>query len=146
MTNLSIWCNPVSLALSSDSWTSGEACIPVEMLISTSGCASVSNGSDTRMILHAVHANNVFERNDMTGRVIIKMPDTDVLVLAIHYYPQMDRVKEFWIEIGTVTRTTDLRRFIPVHDKCHSQSPLFLKVLPAIHPLTGCNSTSVFFR
>ena len=54
-------------------------------MVSTSGCASVSNGSDTRMILHAVHANNVFERNDMTGRVIIKMPDTDVLVLAIHY-------------------------------------------------------------
>ena len=103
-----------------------------------------SNGSDTRMILHAVHANNVFERNDMTGRVI-KMPDTEVLVLAIHYYPQMDRVKEFWIETGTVTRTTDLRRFIPVHDISHSQSPLFLKVLPAIHALTGCNSTSVFF-
>ena len=95
--------------------------------------------------LHAVHANKVFERNDMTGRVIIKMPDTDVLVLAIHYYPQMDRVKEFWIETGTVTRTTDLRRFIPVHDKCHSHSPLFLKVLPAIHALTGCDSTSVFF-
>ena len=28
---------------------------------------------------------------------------------------------------------------------CHSQSPLFLKVLPAIHALTGCDSTSVFF-
>ena len=84
-------------------------------------------------------------RNDMTGRVIIKTPDTDVLVLAIHYYPQMNRVKEFWIETGTVTRTTDLRRFIPVHDICHSQSPLFLKVLPAIHALTGCDSTSVFF-
>ena len=131
--------------MTNDSWTSGEACIPVEMLISTSGCASVSNGSDTRMILHAVHANNVFKRNDMTGRVIIKMPDTDVLVLVIHYYPQMDRVKEFWIETGTVTRTTDLRRFIPVHDICHSQSPLFLKVLPAIHALTGRYSTSVFF-
>ena len=89
--------------------------------------------------------HNVFERNDMTGRVIIKTPDTDVLVLAIHYYPQMDRVKEFWIETGTVTRTTDLRRFIPVHDICHSQSPLFLKVLPAIHALTGCDSTSDFF-
>ena len=78
---------------------------------------STHEEADTRMILHAVHANNVFERNDMTGRVIIKMPDTDVLVLAIHYYPQMDRVKEFWIENGTVPRTTDLRRFIPaVHD------------------------------
>ena len=106
---------------------------------------STHKEADTRMILHAVHANKVFERNDMTGRVIIKMPDTDVLVLAIHYYPQMDRVKEFWIETGTVTRTTDLRRFIPVHDICHSKSPLFLKVLPAIHALTGCDSTSVFF-
>ena len=57
----------------------------------------------------------------------------------------MDRVKEFWIETGTVTRTTDLRRFIPVHDICHSQSPLFQKVLPAIHALPGCDSTSVFF-
>ena len=104
---------------------------------------STHEGADTRIILHAVHANN--ERNDMTGRVIIKMPDTDVLVLAIHYYPQMDRVKEFWIETGTVTRTTDLRRFILVHDICHSQSPLFLKVLPAIHALTGFDSTC-FFR
>ena len=106
---------------------------------------STHEEADTKMILHAVHANNVFERNDITGRVIIKTPDTDVLVLAIHYYLQMDRVKEFWIETGTVTRTTDLQRFIPVHDICHSQSPLFLKVLPAIHTLTGCDSTSVFF-
>ena len=48
---------------------------------------STHKEADTRMTLHA---NKVFERNDMTGRVIIKMPDTDVLVLAIHYYPQMD--------------------------------------------------------
>ena len=107
---------------------------------------STHEEAETRMILHALHASNVFERNDMTGRVIIKTPDTDVLVLAFHYYPQMDRVKEFWIETGTVTRTTDLRRFIPVHDICHSQSSLFLKVLPAIHALTGCDSTSGFFQ
>ena len=81
-----------------------------------------------------------------SGRVIIKTPDTDVLVLAFHYYPQMDRVKEFMIETGTVTRTTDLQRFIPVYDICHSQSSLFLKVLPAIHALTGCDSTSGFFQ
>ena len=28
---------------------------------------STHEEADTRMILHAVHANNVFERNDMTG-------------------------------------------------------------------------------
>ena len=44
-----------------------------------------------------------------------------------------------------VTRTTDLWSFIPVHDICHSQSPLFLKVLPSIHTLTGCDSTCFFF-
>ena len=107
---------------------------------------STHEEAETRMILHALHASDVFERNDMTGRVIIKTPDTDVLVLAFHYYPQMDRVKEFWIETGTVTRTTELRRFIPVYDICHSQSSLFLKVLPATHALTGCDSTSGFFQ
>ena len=76
---------------------------------------STHEEAETRMILHALHASNVFKRNDMTGRVIINTPDTDVLVLAFHYYPQMDRVKEFWIETETVTRTTDLPRFIPVY-------------------------------
>ena len=60
------------------------------------------------MILHAVHANNTFKEEKVKGRIIIKTPDTGVLVLAIHYYPQMDGVKESWIETGTVTRTTDL--------------------------------------
>ena len=62
------------------------------------------------------------------------------------YMAQMDSVKELWIETGVVSRATDLRRFIPVHDIiCRSHSPVFIKILPAIHGLTGCDSTSAFF-
>ena len=39
----------------------------------------------------------------------------------------------------------ELRRFIPVHDICRSYSPVFINILPAIHALTGCDSTSAFF-
>jgi hypothetical protein len=46
---------------------------------------------------------------------------------------------------GTVTRTKDGRRYLPVHDICHIQGPLVCKLLPAMHALTGCDTTSSFF-
>jgi hypothetical protein len=42
----------------------------------------------------------------------------------------------------TVTRTKDDRRYLPVHDICHIQGPLVCKLLPAVHALTGCDTTS----
>ena len=47
LTNLSIRCNPVSLAPSSDSWTSGEACIPVEMLMRDHVLQNMTDPFDT---------------------------------------------------------------------------------------------------
>jgi hypothetical protein len=37
------------------------------------------------------------------------------------------------------------RRYLPVHDICHIQGPLVCKLLPAMHALTGCDTTSSFF-
>ena len=48
--------------------------------------------ADTRMIFHAVKADLYFKENSVKGRVIIKSKDTDVLVLAIYYHPQMKNV------------------------------------------------------
>ena len=75
----------------------------------------------------------------------MKTPDTDVLVLATHYYPKMTHVKELWIETGTVTRMTRSRRFIPIHEICSVVPPILCEILPSVHALTGCDSTSAFF-
>ena len=42
---------------------------------------STQEEADTRMLLHAVHASHGFEASNIDGRVVIKSPDTDVLVL-----------------------------------------------------------------
>ena len=91
--------------------------------------------ADTRMPLHAVDADLKFQDTD--GRIIIKTPDTYVVVLAVYYFPQMKHVSEFWIETGRVTRTADLRCFIPVHEICKSLGPSFCTILPAVHALFG---------
>jgi hypothetical protein len=39
----------------------------------------------------------------------------------------------------------DGRRYLPVHDICHIQGPLVCKLLPVVHALTGCDTTSSFF-
>ena len=120
-------------------------CISSDEVKQASALCSTQEEADSRMLLHAAHANDTFSAAGIQGRIVIKSPDTDVLVLAVHYFPQMDSVKELWIETGVVSRTTDLHRFIPVHDICRSHSPVFIKILPAIHALTGCDSTSAFF-
>jgi hypothetical protein len=42
----------------------------------------------------------------------------------------MRNTKELWFKTGTVTRTKDGRRYLPVHDICHIQGPLVCKLLP----------------
>lgn len=37
------------------------------------------------------------------GRVIIKTSDTDVIVLYVHYFPQMKNTAELWIQMGNVS-------------------------------------------
>ena len=97
------------------------------------------------MILHAVMADQVFESAQTAGRIIIRSPDAEVLVLTVHYFPKLKSTEELWIQAGVITSTSDLRRFIAVHSICHSVSPTFSSILPAVHALTGCDSTSALF-
>ena len=96
------------------------------------------------MILHAVMADQVFESAQTAGRIIIRSPDTDVLMLTVHYFPKLKSTEELWIQAGGITSTSD-RRFMAVHSICHSVSPTFSSILPAVHALTGCDSTSALF-
>ena len=103
-------------------------------------CTRVSKGNqldmhtheeaDTRMLLLAMDADLKFQDTD--GRIIIKAPDTDVVVLAVYYFSQMKPVSEFWIETGRVKRTAIQMRFIPVHEICpqdNHSAPSFLSYM-----------------
>ena len=71
-----------------------------------------------RMLLHAIHADKVFAESGVKGRIIIKSPDTDVLVLCVHYFSKLQHTQELWFQTGTVSSTKDRRRYIPVQENC----------------------------
>ena len=71
---------------------------------------------------------------------------TDVLVLCVLYFPQMQDTEELWLYMGTVSGGSDGRRYIPVHDICSSLSNITCQILPYLHALTGCDTTCAFFR
>ena len=48
--------------------------------------------------------------------------------------------------MGTVSGGNYGRRYIPVHDLCSSLSNITCQILPSLHALTGCDSTSAFFQ
>ena len=120
-------------------------CLSSQGVIDIPELKSNQEEADTRMLLHAVVADQQFQTKGVQGCIIVQSPDTDVLVLAVHYFSQMLSTKEMWIKTGTVTNTADKRRYIPVHAISKACSPTFCKILPAVHALTGCDSTSAMF-
>jgi hypothetical protein len=116
--------------------------------VGVSSCADLycsHEEADTRMLLHAMHADKEFGRKNTKCRIIVKSPDTDVFVLCVHFFPSMSNIKELWFQTGTITRTKDCRRYLPVHDICSMIGSVLCRVLPADHALTGCDTTSSFF-
>ncbi|CAC5356831.1 unnamed protein product [Mytilus coruscus] len=50
-----------------------------------------------------------------------------------------------WFLTGSNNSLRDCRRYIPIHELSKSLSPLLANILPAVHALTGCDSTSAIF-
>ena len=84
-------------------------------------------------------------KNNVQGRIVVKSPDTNVLVLLVHYFQNMKNTSELWFQTRLITSTKDCRRYIPVHDLCKSLSSVVCEILPADHALTGCDTASSFF-
>jgi hypothetical protein len=82
--------------------------------------------------------------NYTKSSIVVKSPDTDVLVLLIHYFPQMTSTCEVWFQTGMVTSIKDFRRYIPVYEMCKSLNSVVCNILPAAHAIIGCDTTSSF--
>ena len=116
--------------------------------ISRTGCKNMPSLSsnhteaDTRIIFHV----NVCSHQ--ASDVIVQSMDTDVFVLLIGHFSKFKSNSKIWMHTGTINKTTDLRRFIPIHDLVLTLQKTFpngfCDALPVIHALTGCDTVSQF--
>jgi len=93
--------------------------------------------ADDRILTHISHMTRTLK----VTNVVICSTDTDVFVSALYHYLQKWKtsgLNELWIAFG-VGKTS---RYIPLH-LFEGRVPLaVLLCLPAIHALTGCDTTS----
>lgn len=90
--------------------------------------------ADTRMLLHAKDAS-------LNGlkRVMIRTVDTDVLVIAIAMFSNLD-LSELWLLFGIGKN----QKVIPVHSIYSGLGEAKSKSLPFFHAFTGCDQVSFF--
>ena len=93
--------------------------------------------ADVRLIPHTLHGVT-----SVSSRVVILSNDTDVLVLSVHFWNLLHShgLIELWMRGGV----GDTTRYIPVHKLATNIGPAMCRVLPAVHQLTGCDSTIKF--
>ena len=108
--------------------------------ISSDGCREVPTlystheEADTRMILHAVSLAK-------HCRVVVNSDDIDVLVLLTYYVNKGMLSKEVYMHTG---KHSQHERFVPVYEIAQQLGKNVCSALPAIHGMTGCDSTSSF--
>ena len=89
--------------------------------------------ADTRLVLHAAHAGNGGH-----SHVVIKSLDTDVALLAVAHSSQTNGTVLF------LTGNKHRRRYVNLSQTGRKLGPQVCRVLPGMHALTGCDSTSAF--
>ena len=92
--------------------------------------------ADDRIMFHVNHAVKIGNFRS----IAIASPDTDVLVAAIHHYNKFIYfdLEELWFISGK----SESRTVLPIHDLVNEIDTDFIDILPAIHALTGCDTTS----
>ena len=90
--------------------------------------------ADVRLVSHAIHATQTGAK-----RLVILSGDTDVMVLATYFNTDLktNGLSELWMRAGV----GDSIRYIPL-PLIFKRKPELCSVLPALHILTGCYTTS----
>eukprot|EP00794_Sanderia_malayensis_P016276 gene16276-biopygen13830 len=86
--------------------------------------------ADTRLVLHASLAD--------TDTVVVSK-DTDVLILLVWAFSKLDITRKWLLKY-------DNDKFVDIGGICDAIGPDMCNVLPAIHALSGCDTTSYFFK
>ena len=94
--------------------------------------ASKQHEADGCLLLHASHAAAT------CGQVVVCSPDTDVLVLSVHFCLLVG--VQLWFKTGTGAKT----RYIQVNDLVQKLGHPVVSGIVAFHSLTGSDTTSGF--
>ena len=86
--------------------------------------------ADTRVVLHAFNSE---------GSVIVKAKDMDILILVIYAYA-LKKPEAIWC------MQIDHNKFVNVGKIAQFLNESTCLQLPAFHSLTGCDTTSYFYR
>ena len=92
--------------------------------------------ADIRIFQHAAHAVA-----NAAKRLVILSTDTDILVLSLYYWHQLhsNGLVEMWMRAEVANST----RYIPLHNIATNRGNTQCSILPAVHTLTGCDSTKL---
>ena len=92
--------------------------------------------ADDRILFHFSHGVKVGKFTS----VLIASPDTDVLVSSIYQFGQLIYfdLKKLWF----ITGRSSSRSIVPVHNLFDVMEHDVIDILPAVHALTGCDTTS----
>ncbi|KAG1714927.1 Thrombospondin-3b [Nymphon striatum] len=93
--------------------------------------------ADDRLLLHIQHATCA----ESFKRVIVASAVTDVFICLLYYFNQTwhdSGLDELWVLVGQGNTS----RAIPIHDLAVEMPSILVSVLPAVHALTGCDTTS----
>lgn len=86
--------------------------------------------ADTRLVLHALLADS---------DVVVVAKDTDVLILLIWAYEQSNVGKKWYMKY-------DHNKYADINEICNFLGPKICRTLPAVHAITGCDTTSYLFK
>ena len=105
--------------------TEGNVQIPASLL------SYIQEEADTIMILHAASVNK-------DSHLVVFSPDTDVLLLLVHFFPKLPESTTF------LTGKGRLRRCISVHSIFSKLGQKRSAALLGLHAFTGCDITGRF--
>ena len=95
---------------------------------------------DTRLLLHSI----VLSRDH--SRIIVRCDDTDVLVLLLYYSSKGMLANEVYMHAGHSYKIFTKERYIPIHQISSKLGNSICHYLPAMHALSGCDTTTALHR
>ena len=101
---------------------------------------STQEEADTRMVLHATHLAKSHVRT------VIRCDDTDVMVILLYYYAMGQLSPEVYMHAGHAGKIISRERYVPIHTISQHIGTEVSRCLPAVHALTGCDTTSALFK
>ena len=124
---------PLYLGISPQAWMVSARCAS---LFPQLNCTHEE--ADDRMMFHV---QEILRRRSGSTSMTLLSADTDVFVCLLYHFTVSWRdlgLQELWLIRNSGTR----RVILPLHDICSELENDLIKCLPAVHALTGCDTTS----